>query len=133
MKLLTLFIVLLIFFSLSCEHSTRTYNEGAVLYKKHCENCHMSDGTGLEALYPPLAKSDMLINLDINTACIIQNGLQGKIVVNSVEYETGMDPIKELSAVQITNILNYIHNAWGNKRDFIQLDQVKKVLDDCKK
>ncbi len=109
----------------------KTYNEGAVLYKKHCENCHMSDGTGLEALYPPLAGADMLQSVGVGAACIIKNGLQGKIIVNGVEFETGMAPIEGLSNVEITNILNYIHNAWGNKREFIQLNEVEAVLESC--
>ena len=116
----------------SCDHSVKTYNEGAKLYKKHCENCHMPDGSGLEALYPPLAKSDMLESLGIKAACIIKNGLQGKILVNGIEFETGMDPVKDLSDVEITNILNYIHNDWGNKKSFIQLNEVKKSLENCK-
>ena len=114
-----------------CEHSTRTYNEGAVLYQKHCANCHMDDGSGLEALYPPLAAADLLKSLDIRAACVIRNGLQGRIVVNGIEYETGMAAIKQLSDVELTNILNYIHNAWGNKRRFIQLKEVKAVLKVC--
>ena len=116
----------------SCDNaSEKTYNEGAQLYKKHCENCHMEDGTGLEALYPPLANSDMLQTMGVGAACVIQNGLTGKIVVNGVEFETGMEGIKGLSAVEITNILNYIHNAWENKREFIQLDEVEAALKNC--
>ena len=102
-----------------------------MLYEKHCENCHMADGTGLEALYPPLAGADMLQSLGVGAACVIKNGLQGKIVVNGVEFETGMAPIVGLSSVEITNILNYIHNAWGNKRKFIQLNEVQATLEAC--
>lgn len=111
----------------------KTYNEGAMLYQKHCENCHMADGTGLEALYPPLAGADMLESVGIGAACIIKNGLQGKILVNGVEFETGMAPITGLSSVEITNILNYIHNAWGNERDYIQLNEVEATLKACEK
>ena len=122
----------LFLFIVGCTNSTeKTYNEGAQLYKKHCESCHMEDGTGLEALYPPLAQSDMLEILGVKAACVIKNGLQGKIVVNGIEFETGMAPIKGLSAVEITNIVNYIHNAWGNKRPFIQLNEVEKALQGC--
>ncbi|BDS10328.1 c-type cytochrome [Aureispira anguillae] len=117
---------------ISCSNpAEKTYNEGAILYQKHCENCHMEDGSGLEALYPPLAGADMLENMGVGAACIIKNGLKGKIIVNGVEFETGMEPIKGLSNVEITNIVNYIHNAWGNKRAFIQLNEVEKTLETC--
>lgn len=130
----TLFTILYsLFIIYSCGNAReKTYNEGAQLYKKHCSNCHGDDGTGLEELYPPLAKSDMLEVLGVSAACVIKNGLKGKIVVNGITFETGMEPIKNLSAVEITNILNYIHNAWDNKREFIQLSEVEKILESCK-
>lgn len=133
-KKITVLLLLICFgmFEFSCVNSAeKTYNEGAILYKKHCENCHMEDGTGLEALYPPLAGADMLESVGVGAACIIKNGLKGKIVVNGVEFETGMEPIKGLSTVEITNIVNYIHNAWGNKRAFIQLNEVEAILEKC--
>jgi mono/diheme cytochrome c family protein len=120
------------FLLLSCVNSAeKTYNEGAQLYKVHCENCHMEDGKGFEQMIPPLAGADMLENMGVGAACVIQNGLKGKILVNEVEYEIGMDPIKGLSVVEITNIVNYIHNAWGNKRAFIQLNEVESALEGC--
>lgn len=91
----------------------------------------MEDGSGLEALYPPLANADMLRSMDVAAACVIRHGLQGKIVVNGTEYETGMVGIEQLTDVEITNILNYIHNAWGNKRQFIQLKEVRDALESC--
>lgn len=117
---------------LACNGSNeRTYDEGANLYKQHCEHCHMEDGQGLEELYPPLAKADYLAMLGPNAACIIEYGLQGKILVNGVEFEMGMEPVKGLSRVEITNIVNYINNAWGNKQDFISLKEVEAALDAC--
>lgn len=126
-------ILLICFWGLvACNNSSeKTYSEGAILYQKHCQSCHMEDGTGLEALYPPLAGADMLINLDVNAACVIKNGLTGKIIVNGVEFDTGMAPVEGLSTVEITNILNYIHNAWGNKRAFMQLREVETALENC--
>jgi ribosomal protein S9 len=86
----------------------------------------------LEALNPPLAKSDMLQNAGAGAACWIRKGLEGKIVVNGREFENAMPPNLRLSATEITNILNYIHNAWGNTHKFITLEEVNKVLEGCK-
>jgi len=116
-----------------CQSGEKTYNEGAMLYEQHCANCHMEDGTGLEELYPPLAKSDMLESLGASTACIIRNGLEGEIRVNGTVYNNKMLPIETLSAVEMTNIINYINNAWGNKRAFIELREVEKALEACAK
>lgn len=109
----------------------RKYDEGAQLYEQHCANCHMEDGQGLEALYPPLAQSDWLQMVDVGAACVLRHGLEGAIVVNGVEYGMAMPAQEQLSTVEITNILNYIHNAWGNERDFISLSEVEKALEAC--
>jgi mono/diheme cytochrome c family protein len=124
-------ILLPLFIVYACGSGEKTYQEGAILYKKHCENCHMEDGSGLEALYPPLAQSDMLKSMGPATACIIVNGLEGKILVNGIEYDNKMLPIEGLSAVEITNIINYINNAWGNQHPYIELKEVTTILEGC--
>ena len=118
---------LLAFFS--CEEAGN--NEGKQLYKIHCANCHGDMGEGLEALNPPLAQSDMLAKAGAGVACWIRNGLQGDIVVNGQKYEHQMPPMPQLSAIEITNILNYVHNSWGNKHKFITLEEVNTVLESC--
>lgn len=117
---------------LACGGDQQPYKEGLVLYEKHCENCHMEDGKGLEELYPPLAGSDMLESMDVTAACILRNGLQGPLTVNGIQYDMEMPPMPQLSGVEIANLLNYIHNAWGNERDYIPLDDVQAVLDQCR-
>ena len=108
------------------------YAEGKGLYERHCANCHMDDGSGLEGLIPPLAKADMLQTLGASAACLIRNGVSGKMVVNGVTYEGEMPANERLSEVEILNILNYINNSWGNQREFIKLDEVKQSLNPCK-
>jgi mono/diheme cytochrome c family protein len=108
-----------------------TYAEGKTLYDQHCLNCHMEDGKGLGELYPPLAGADMLKASGAGAACWIRNGLKGPIKVNGIEYDNVMTANKHLSAIEITNILNYVNNAWGNKRDFITLDEVMTALEGC--
>lgn len=124
----------LLFYGLfACGEQGQPYKEGAVLYTKHCENCHMENGEGLEELYPPLAGSDMLKSMDIAAACVLRHGLQGQITVNGVQYDMEMPAMPQLSGVEIANLLNYIHNAWGNERDYIGLDAVQATLDRCEK
>lgn len=105
--------------------------EGKALYQKHCANCHGDQGEGLEQLNPPLANSDMLKAAGPGAACWIQNGLHGPIVVNGQNFEHVMPPMPQLSAIEIVNILNYVNNSWGNKRIFITLEEINKVLENC--
>ena len=108
-----------------------SYSDGEELYKKHCAGCHIDDGTGVGALVPPLAQSDYLQRIDLKVACLIRNGVQGKMLVNGQEYEGIMPANARLSDIEITNIANYIFNAWGNERDFIAPEEIRKTLSEC--
>ena len=125
-----LFFLLFFFGIVSCS-SEKTYGEGKELYRIHCSGCHGNVGQGLESLIPPLAGADILINSSANAACWIRNGMEGKIIVNGIEFDNAMPANKRLSATEIVNILNYIRNAWGNKNKFITLEEVNKALKNC--
>ena len=123
------FIALLI---MSCEHQSSTYNEGKKTYSIHCEHCHMKDGKGFEELYPPLANSDALTTLEARIACIIRNGIEGEMTVNGKVYNMAMPENKTLNAIEITNVINYINNSWGNELGFTSLESIKRNLQECK-
>ncbi|MBK8566391.1 MAG: cytochrome c [Saprospiraceae bacterium] len=109
------------------------YEQGKILYTNFCENCHMADGTGLKGLIPPLAGADFLKNSPEAVPCIIRAGYKGKMTVNGQVYETEMAGIVKLSDFEITNIINYIHTAWGNDLPIVQLQQVREWLEPCEK
>jgi cytochrome c len=128
-----LYTYLLFFLAVQIHFGCQNANsEGEKLYKEYCANCHMDDGKGLEGLIPPLAQSDYLQYKKNQLACLIQNGLNEKMVVNGREYEGKMPANPKLSEVEIANILNYIQNAWGNKAEFISIQTVKDELKNCK-
>ena len=109
------------------------HTQGAFLYKGYCGNCHMENGKGLKGLYPPLAQSDFLKNNQNKLTCIINMGISGPIVVNGKTYDHAMAGNPSLNDVEITNIINYINNAWGNEFGEISITDVKKQLSKCKK
>jgi len=113
----------------SCEQET--YAHGKRLYQAQCNNCHMEDGLGLAKLIPPLAKSDWLKNNQDNVACILRHGQNGEIIVNGVTYNQEM-PGQKYTEVQITNIINYINNSWGNDFGVVTLEESTKALKNCK-
>lgn len=114
----------------SCEQ--QPYQMGERLYKVHCANCHMDNGEGLAALIPPLAGSDYLLNHRDQLACIIRNGLKDTIVVNGRVFAGEMLANNQLSEIQITNVLNYICQSWGNDGAPFQFEEVKTSLEGCK-
>ena len=86
--------------------------DGQEIYKDFCAQCHLEDGKGVKGIYPPLAKSDFL--KDINrTISSIKYGLKGPITVNGEEYNSIMAS-QGLDDEEISDVVNYILNSWGN-------------------
>lgn len=100
---------------------------GKELYEEFCVTCHRENGTGFGKLYPPLAKSDFLINNREASIRAVKYGMQGEIIVNGQKYNKKMDPLG-LTNEEVTDIMNYILNAWGNQaRHKVTIDEVEKI------
>lgn len=110
-----------------------TYKQGELLYEKFCSNCHSSDGKGLKALIPPLAGADYLQQNQDQLACIIKYGISDTIIVNGVTFQQPMPGVPQLSDFEITNIINYINQAWGNDYGYVKIARVRDALKACKK
>lgn len=104
------------------------FTNGKKLYTQHCSNCHMPNGEGLGQLIPPLKKSDYLLSDIGRAASIIVNGQQGPVIVNGVEYNQPMPANLKLNPTEVTEILTYISNAWGNEYGGVALETVKNAL-----
>ncbi|MBK7408402.1 MAG: c-type cytochrome [Saprospirales bacterium] len=111
--------------------SSNPFPQGERLYAYHCGNCHMPDGSGLEGLIPPLAQSDFLRQYPEQIPCIIRHGLKGTVVVNGKTYAQEMAAIADLNHFEITNIINYIHFAWGNDLEYRTVPEVQAALENC--
>lgn len=107
------------------------YREGERLYQANCSNCHLDNGAGLGALIPPLAGADYLAANRERLPCILRYGLRDTIVVNGTVYAEAMAGVPTLSDIQITNILNFINNSWGNNLPPYRLDEVRDLLTKC--
>jgi len=101
---------------------------GKEVYTLNCQNCHMENGEGMEAVYPPVAKTDYVQDVQKNID-IILSGQNGPITVNGKQYDGSMDPMKYLSDKEIADVLNYVRNNWDNKYPMITESQVKEQRD----
>lgn len=108
-----------------------TFREGERLFMSNCANCHMDDGIGLSALIPPLAGSDYLKSHRDRLPCILRKGLSDTIYVNGRMYAEQMPGVPTLSDIQVTNLLNFINNSWGNRNGIFRLDEVQRALATC--
>jgi len=106
------------------------FPQGERLYNAHCASCHMEDGTGLVAWYPPLKKSDYLLKNQSMLPCIIRFGLEESITVNGVVFDLPMDGFPQLDEAEINNLINFISSRWGDKR-FVQPETISEQLTEC--
>ncbi|RKD13820.1 copper oxidase [Pelobium manganitolerans] len=128
-------VLVAIFFSACSEESIkyqRYYSDGLNLYKTHCGNCHMEDGSGLGKLIPPLTDTIYLKENRDKLACIIVYGLSDSIVINGIGYKEKMPAEKHLAAVDLAKLLTYVTNAFGNNQGLYDISEVEKNLRNCK-
>ncbi len=125
--LLPIFLLVALFSA--CEQ--QPYRMGERLYAKQCANCHLDHGEGLGALIPPLAGSDYLATHRDQLACIIRYGLKDTIVVNGKTYMEQMVANDKMNDIQITNLINYVLQSWGNKQPPVTFEEVEAALKKC--
>lgn len=109
----------------------RYYVNGKGLYEKHCQNCHAADGSGLKNLYPPLTDSLYLKSNRAKLACIVKYGFSEMITINGQAYEEKMPANSHLSDIDVTQILVYISNSFGNNLGNFDMAKVSAELKDC--
>ena len=100
---------------------------GEVLFKGTCSACHQAEGQGLPNVFPPLAKSDYLMQDKRRSIDVVINGLTGPVTVNGQPFNSVMPPMSQLNDDGIANILTYVRNAWGNKGDAVSPAEVAAV------
>ncbi|WP_276390108.1 c-type cytochrome [Eudoraea chungangensis] len=112
---------LFLFFSLTKLGAQETLLEesiinGKTIYSSFCASCHMDDGMGVGRTFPPVAKTDFLINQRTESIKAIKYGIQGPIIVNGITYNSSMMSMG-LKDQEIADVMNYMLNSWGNKDD----------------
>ena len=99
---------------------------GKDVYVTYCMSCHMEQGEGIESVYPPLAKSDYLMADKKRSINQILYGASGEIKVNGIMYNSEMAAV-DISDQEVSDLLNYVRNSFGNKGDAVTPDHVKAL------
>lgn len=125
----------ILFLSLICLMSFRlvqkfdlkaSIERGKEVYNAQCITCHMEKGEGIEGVFPPVAKSDYMM-ADKNRSIIqILEGASGEMTVNGKTY-SGEMPAIDLTDEQVSDVLNYVRNSWGNKGAAVTPAEVKAL------
>lgn len=99
---------------------------GKESYMQTCFACHQAAGQGIPNAFPPLANSDYL-NADVDRAIgVVLHGLTGEITVNGDKYNSVMTA-QALSDEEVSNVLTYVYNSWGNSKKEVTPAMVKAV------
>lgn len=97
---------------------------GKEVYTAQCITCHMEQGEGIESVYPPLAKSDYLMADKKRSVQQVLYGITGEIKVKGTTYNSDM-PGFDLTDEEVSDVLNYVRNSWGNKGEPVKPEEVK--------
>ena len=95
------------------------FAEGRQRYLTTCSGCHGTDGNGLPRFGPSLVRSEWVLGDERRLALILLHGMEGPIEVNGKLLDVPdilpvMPPHSVLGDREITAIMTYIRNEWGN-------------------
>jgi nitrite reductase (NO-forming) len=84
----------------------------------------MQNGEGIDGVYPPLAKSDYLMEDKTRAIKQVLEGAIGSMTVNGIKYNGFMTGFP-LNDQEVSDVLNYIRNSWDNKGEIVLPEEVK--------
>jgi len=101
---------------------------GETVYNEVCLACHQADGSGVPMMFPPITKSDIISGNHVEVIRLVLDGMSGPIEINGEEYNSIMPPQKDnLDDQQISDLLNFLRNSFGNSADAITPEEVAKA------
>ena len=106
---------------------SKTMPEGKSIYAANCQSCHQPNGEGLPGAFPPLKGSPIVLNDNPETLIdIIMNGYDAR-------EEFGVMPsigtTNNLSAAEVSALINHERTSWGNKARPVSVEEVKKIIE----
>ena len=105
----------LAYFMMQDKELKESMQRGKEIYTDFCITCHLANGEGVENTFPPLAKSDYLMNSREASIKGVKYGQRGPLVVNGVTYDNTMMPLG-LENEEIVDVMNYVLNFLGEFR-----------------
>jgi len=102
--------------------------EGAAIYADECSGCHTLNGKGAPGLFPSLNGSPVVQQTDPTT--VLHVVLRGARSVGTAPQPTAPAMPQFgwiLDDDQVSAVVTYIRNAWGNSAPAVSANQVKKT------
>lgn len=113
--------------STATNQSAEVSLDGKNLYMTNCASCHQVSGEGLAGAFPPLKNSPIVTGDNLQLFVdIIMNGYDAR-------GEYGVMPAVgtnlNWTAKEVTAIVNYERNNWGNKAPKVSEEEVKAIME----
>jgi mono/diheme cytochrome c family protein len=100
---------------------------GEKVYTQFCVTCHQQDGGGVPNMNPPLEKTSYVLGSKTRLIRIVLKGLNTHEEIDGESYSNVMAPFNFLTDLQISDVLTYIRNSFGNKAIAVTPGDVKYV------
>jgi mono/diheme cytochrome c family protein len=136
-SLLTLMVSFFLLSSLLMSHANKissvqtklqqSIDRGQKVYLATCLACHMADGGGVQNMNPPLIKTKWVLGDKSQLIQIVLNGMKEGVTIDDMEYHNVMASHKDLTDLQIADVLTYVRNSFGNKAKAVTETEVKAV------
>jgi putative membrane-bound dehydrogenase-like protein len=107
-------------------------SRGQQIYEMACLPCHQPEGKGLPGVYPPLAGSEWVRGDSSRLIKILLHGLNGPVTVAGQSFGVRSDAIAMpslggLTDEQISDVLTYVRNDFGENAGNVSADDVKRM------
>ncbi len=102
-------------------------SKGGLGYMQFCSSCHQIDGRGFTSAFPPLKGNPAV--LSENPESLIHVALTGWKSAQTASYPRiyTMPAFAQLSDQELADILTFVRNRWGGRKDAITASQVGKL------
>lgn len=100
---------------------------GKKVYAQYCISCHQADGTGVPGLNPPLEGTSYVAGSKTRLIRVILKGMNTHEEIDGETYSNVMPPFNFLNDQQISDLLTYVRNSFGNKAIEVTAGDVKYV------
>jgi mono/diheme cytochrome c family protein len=104
-----------------------TIERGKKVYEQYCIGCHQADGGGVPGLNPPLEKTSYVLGSKARLINVVLKGMNTHEEIDGETYSNIMAPFNFLTDMQISDVLSYIRNSFGNKAIAVTPGDVKYV------
>ncbi|NBV52638.1 MAG: dehydrogenase [Verrucomicrobia bacterium] len=103
------------------------FDNGKQTFAGLCAACHQPTGKGLPPVFPSISETPIVVgNPELPIKFILQ-GLMGPITVGGMTYNSMMPPVAGVNDQDISDVLTYVRQSFGNKGNPVSVEQVKAV------